>query len=87
IKVGDTLVTSIQDVINAFDLLCTSNATSVILLFSHPEVRPNLSQDGLPIVSSAPFSQLTHDQLNNRWEFSTVAEHLRTCKPASKYVN
>jgi hypothetical protein len=28
---------------------------------------------------STPFTQSTHNQLNNRWEFSTVANHLRTC--------
>jgi hypothetical protein len=31
----------------------------------------------LLIVSMAPFTQLTHDQLNNCWEFLTVVEHLR----------
>jgi hypothetical protein len=57
-----------------------------MMLFSHPEIRPNLSQDGLPIVSFAPFSQLTHDQLNNQWEFSTVVDHLRSCRPSYKLV-
>jgi hypothetical protein len=59
----------------------------VALLFSHPEIRPNLSKDGIPIVSSSLFPPHTHDQLNNRWEFSTVADHLRTCKPSYKVVN
>ena len=87
IKVGNITVASIDDVVRAFDGLRTSGSPSVTLLFSHPEIRPNLSQDGLPIVSSAPFSQLTHDQLNNRWEFSTVAGHLRTCRPSYELVN
>ena len=65
IKVGDIIVESIDDVVRAFDGLRTSGSPSVTLLFSHPEVKPNLSQDGLPIVSSAPFTQLTHNQLNN----------------------
>jgi len=65
IKVGDIIVESIDDVVWAFDGLRTSGSPSVTLLFSHPEVKPNLSQDGLPIVSSAPFTQLTHNQLNN----------------------
>jgi hypothetical protein len=46
-------------------------------MFAHPEVCPDISRCGLPIVSSAPFSQLTHTQLNDHWEFSTVAEHLQ----------
>ena len=37
-------------------------------------------------MSLAPFTQHTHDQLNNRWEFATVAEHLRTSKPSYKHV-
>ena len=65
IKVGDSIVESIDDVVRAFDGLRTSGSPSVTLLFSHPEVRPNLSQAGLPIVSLAPFTQHTHDQLNN----------------------
>ena len=77
---------SIDAVTRAFSELHTSKSPSVTLLFSHPEVRPSISQTGLPVVSSAPFTQLTHDQLNNRWEFTTVAEHLRTCKPTHQHV-
>jgi hypothetical protein len=86
IKVGDTVVKSIDAVTWDFDGLHTSSSPSVTLLFPHPEVQPSLSQAGLPVVSSAPFTQLTHDQLNNRWEFATVAEHLRTCKPTHQHV-
>jgi hypothetical protein len=56
------------------------------LLFAHPEIRPNLFHDGLPIILSAPFTQSTHGQLNNRWEFSTVANHLHTCGPQHRLV-
>ena len=86
IKVDGVIVESIDVVVRAFDGLRTTGSQSVTLLFSHPEVRPNLSQDGLPIVSLAPFTQHTHDQLNNRWEFSTVAEHLSTCRPSYEHV-
>ena len=86
IKVGNTIVDSIDAVTRAFAGLRTSGSTSVTLLFSHPEVRPSLSQDGLPVVSSAPFTQHTHNQLNNRWEFATVAAHLRQCKPSHQHV-
>ena len=86
IKVDGVIVESIDDVLRAFDGLRTTGSQSVTLLFSHPKVRPNLSQDGLPIVSSAPFTQHTHDQLNNQWEFSTVAEHLSTCQPPYEHV-
>jgi hypothetical protein len=87
IKVDDTIITSLDDVVDAFATLKATASPSVTLLFSHPEVRPNLSKDGIPIVSSAPFLHLTHTQLNNRWEFSTVAEHLRTCKPSYELVS
>jgi len=81
IKVGDITVSTVQDVEGAFALLLASGTPATTLLFAHPAVRPNLSQDGVPILSAAPFSLGTHDQLNNRWEFSTVAEYLRTAKP------
>ncbi len=86
IKVDGVIVESIDDVVRVFDGLRTTGSQSVTLLFSHPKVRPNLSQDGLPILSSASFTQHTHDQLNNRWEFSTVAEHLSTCRPSYEHV-
>ena len=87
VKVGEATIASIDDVVHAFEWLRETACPNVTLLVSHPEVRPNLSQDGIPIVSSAPFSQLTHAQLNNRWEFSMVAEHLHTCKPSHKLMN
>ena len=87
IKVGNFIVESIEDVVRAFHGLRTSGSPSVTLLFSHPEVRPNLSQAGLPIVSSALFTQHTHDQLNNQWEFSMVAAHLRTCRPLYEHMH
>jgi hypothetical protein len=53
----------------------------VVLLFSHPEIRPDSTHDGLPIVSSAPFHQQVHDQLNRHWDFDTVAAHLLKAPP------
>jgi hypothetical protein len=87
IKVNDTEVATTEDVAMALGTLAMDERASVSLLFSHPEIRPNLSKDGIPIVSSSLFPPHTHDQLNNRWEFSTVADHLRTCKPSYKVVN
>jgi hypothetical protein len=51
------------------------------LLFSHPELWQDNSNKDLPIISSAPFSQQTHDQINRRWDFTSVAEHLRKAPP------
>jgi hypothetical protein len=87
IKIGNVTVRSLEDVNNAFCILDSNKSPSATtLLFSHPEICPNLSQDGIPIVFLAPFTQNTHDQLNNRWEFTTVADHLRTSKPKYNYV-
>jgi hypothetical protein len=80
IKVNDKEVSLIEDVALAFRVVDIDHRALVSLLFSHPEIRPNLSKDGLPIVSSSPFSSQVHDQLNNWWEFTTVAEHLTTSK-------
>ncbi len=33
-----------------------------------------------------PFIQATHNQLNNRWELSTVADYLRTIAPTHTVV-
>ena len=86
IRVGDATVSSIDDVRRALNDLVTNGAASTSLLFSHPEVRPNLSHDGVPIVSAAPFSLATHNQLNFRWEFSTVADYLRNSGPRYEVV-
>ena len=87
IKVDATPVANITDVAMAFAELRLNHLISTTLLFSHLEIRPSLSRNGTPIVSSAPFSQLTHDQLNNRWEFSTVVEHLQMWKPSYDIVD
>jgi hypothetical protein len=78
IKIGNKTITTIDDVTRFLRDLVDSGDNTAVLLFSHPELRPNLTHNGLPIVSSAPFTQQVHDQLNNRWEYTTVAEHLKT---------
>ena len=77
IKIADQTVWTIDDARKTFEKLSASGAPSTHLLFAHPEIRPDISRRGLPIVSSEPFSLLTHAQLNDRWEFSTVAAHLQ----------
>ena len=76
IKIDDTTVTTIDHIQKVFQTLSDNGATSAHLLFAHPEVRPDVSRRGLPIISSKPFLLLTHAQLNDHWEFSTVALHL-----------
>jgi hypothetical protein len=83
IKVGSTLISTISDAQAAFKALYESNSPSVTLLFSHPELRRDISNKGLPIVSLALFSQQTHDQLNRWWDFTLVAEYLRKAPPYS----
>jgi hypothetical protein len=69
IKVGSTQISTISDAQSAFWSLYETSAPLVMLLFSHPELRRNISNKGLPIVSLAPFLQQMHDQLNWRWDF------------------
>jgi hypothetical protein len=66
---------------DAFQKLVSLGTRTVTLLFSHPKICPNVSHNGLPIMSSAPFHQHVHNQINNRWDFSTVVEHLRKAPP------
>ena len=77
IKIGPHVITSISNAQAAFRNLSSSGAHTVTLLFFHPEVQPNISHDGLPIMSSGAFHQQTHDQINNRWDLTLVADHLR----------
>jgi hypothetical protein len=72
--------------VTVFNTVAVEKRDLVTLLFAYPKIRLNLSHNGLPIVSSAPFYRHTHEQLNNRWEFTTVAEHLRSCKPTYELV-
>jgi hypothetical protein len=66
-SINDTTVSSLADVHKAFELLSLSHAKSCTLTFSHPEISPDISQHGLPIISCDDyFLQFTHDQLNNR---------------------
>lgn len=77
IKIGSHVIHSLADARLSISTLHASGSTHISLLFAHPEIRPDISHRGLPIVSSTPlFSQQVHDQLNNRWEFSTVLDHL-----------
>ena len=81
IKVCNNPVSSIMDVQTTFATAIASGFTFIPLLFSHPEIQHNISHDGLPIVSSAPFSQHVHDQMNKCWDFTTVANYLRKAPP------
>ena len=87
IKIGESVISSIADATQALQTMVKEGSPSTVLLFAHPEIRPNLSHNGLPIVSSAPFTQHIHDQMNNRWEFTTVAEYLRSSAPAYQQVD
>jgi hypothetical protein len=77
IRMGHTTVFTIADAQRAFKDCYKKGLHSVTLLFSHPELRRDISNNGLPIISSPPFTQLTHDQLNHCWDFATVADPLR----------
>jgi hypothetical protein len=61
IKVGGITVNSLDNVNKAFRGLEANNSPLATHLIAHPEIYPNLSQDGIPIVSLAPFTQNTHD--------------------------
>jgi hypothetical protein len=66
IQIDDTPVNSIDDTNAMFEQLSTQRAPTCTLLFSHPEITPEISNKGLPIMSKSDFSQFTHNQLNNR---------------------
>ncbi len=45
---------------------CPTQIDVPTLLFSHPEITPNISYHRLPAISKSDLSQFTHDQLNNQ---------------------
>jgi hypothetical protein len=67
--VGEDTVSTINDAQKAFRLLSDSGTPLAVLLFSHPKIQPNMTHNGLPIVSSTPFHQHVHNQMNRRWDF------------------
>ena len=66
ITINGTPVSSISDAQAVFQQLSATRAPTCTLLFSHPEITPDISNKGLLIMSASDFSQFTHDQLNNR---------------------
>jgi hypothetical protein len=81
IKIGKTEVFNIKEAQCTIQHLVLAGVSSIPLLFLHPEICQDVSQNGLSIVSSTPFAQHIHDQINHRWDFSTVANYLRRTPP------
>jgi hypothetical protein len=75
IKIRDRTVTTLAEAHDAFQQLSSNGITSVPILFSHPEIRQDISHNGLPIVSSAPFTQHIHDH------FLVVVDYLHKVPP------
>jgi hypothetical protein len=72
LQVGDHQVRSVQDVQEAFVKSIQTHPLCP-LLFAYPEIRQDISHNGLQIMHSGNFSQETHDQLNDHWDFFTLA--------------
>jgi hypothetical protein len=66
LQIDDTPITTINNALTTFARLNSAQKRSCTLLFSLPEISPDISNKGVPIISASNFSQYTHDQLNNR---------------------
>ena len=66
IQINGTPILLISDAQAVFQQLSATCTPTCTLLFSHPEITPDISNKGLPIMSPSNFSQFTHGQLNNR---------------------
>ena len=66
IGIDGTNISTLAEAESVFRHLSDTQARNCVLLFSHPEITPDILSKGLPIMSREDFSQLTHDQLNNR---------------------
>jgi hypothetical protein len=76
LQVGDIPVTSIRDVHRVLKI-SARKYPSCPLLFAFPEICQDISHNGLSIMNSGDFSQATHDQLNDRWDFLPLAPRLQ----------
>jgi hypothetical protein len=65
-SVNGHAVPTLQDAQAVFDQLHSTLSSTCTLLFSHPNTSPDITHNGLPIISHDDFTQFTHDQLNNR---------------------
>jgi hypothetical protein len=86
IKIDDAVISTVVEAGQALKSLVESGGSTATLLFAYLEICPNLSHNGLPIVSLAPFSQHAHNQLNSRWGIHTVAVNLRSTTPGHQWV-
>ena len=76
VSIGDMVVSTLAEAKSAFRILSDNNAPSCLLTFIHPDFSPDIPHNGLPIVSHDDFSQLTHDQLNNRLDLLAAGPRL-----------
>jgi hypothetical protein len=77
VAIVDTPVSTLDQACSAFQQLSASGTPLCLLTFTHPEFSPDISHNGLPIISHDAFSQLTHDQLNNRLDLLDAGPRLR----------
>jgi hypothetical protein len=66
VSINDHPVHSLSVVQHELLLASACNPSSCTLLFTHPEITPDISNRGVPIMSPTDFTQYTHDELNNR---------------------
>jgi hypothetical protein len=61
VSIGDNPISTIKEAHSTFQELSDAGAPSCVLTFTHPEISPDISHNGLPIISRNDFTQLTHD--------------------------
>ncbi len=76
IKVGDVPVSTVQEVHTALAASLDKDP-SCPLLFAFPKIRQEVLHDGLPIMTTGDFSQATHDQLNDQWDYFTLSPRMK----------
>jgi hypothetical protein len=58
VSIRDTVVSTLAEAKSAFRILSDNNAPSCLLTFTHTNFSPDISHNGLPIVSRDDFLQL-----------------------------
>jgi hypothetical protein len=80
VLINSTPVHTVANAQAAFALFSDVTAMDCTLVFSHPEISPDISNRGVPIMSKDDFLQFTYDQLNNHIDLLNSGLTLRcTC--------
>jgi hypothetical protein len=79
-------VQALPEVHNIFRILHEEHAITCVLLFAHPKIQHGLTDKGIPLLQQDRLTQLTINQLSDRWDTATNDKHAFQRDPTYKIV-